>query len=134
MEEPARFKIKDEHKKQWGKLVKQWAKGEKERPKNMTELIAQCADFGVQPIVPDFITGLVFVQNDKHVLTVRLPPKELLVAGEQAVVSVINEPYDLPSFYAEFFTGATARGDLTATERLDLHGARVGEYSVNSCA
>jgi hypothetical protein len=133
MEEPARFKIKDEHKKQWGKLVKAWAKGEKEHPKNLTELKSQCADFGVVPTIPDFITGLVFVQNDKHVLTVRLPPKELLVAGEQWVATT-EGAYPLPSFYDEFFVAAQPRTDMTSNERLDFHGARVGEYSVNSCA
>jgi hypothetical protein len=133
MEEPERFKIPDDQKKQWGKLVKEWAKGERECPKNLTELRAQCAEFSVQPHIPDFMTGIVFVQNDKHVLTVRLPPKELIVKGE-AFVAQQQGAYDLPSFYTEFFSQATPKENLTPSERVALQSARVGEYSVNSCA
>jgi hypothetical protein len=133
MEDPERFKVPDDQRKQWGKLVKAWAKGEKEVPKDLTELRAQCTQFSVQPHIPDFITGVVFVQNDKHILTVRLPPKDLLVAGEE-FVKQSEGAYPLPTFYTDFFSQATPKEDLTPSERVTLHSARVGEYSVNSCA
>jgi hypothetical protein len=133
MEEPARFKVKENSKERWGFLVKDWAKGEKPCPKNLTELLAQCAQGGIEVEVPTFITGIVFVQNDKHVLTVRLPPKELLVAGEEFIRQT-GEAYPLPNFYLDFFSQATLDENLSSAKREKLHAARVGEYSVNSCA
>jgi hypothetical protein len=133
MEEPERFKILDEEKKEWGKLVKAWAKHEKPWPRNKEELLVQCANAGVHPVVPDFVLGVVFIQNDKQLVTVRLPPKDLVEAGEQFVAGQPGA-YPLPPFYSDFFIEPRQRSDLSAAKRLELHDSRVGEYAVNSCA
>jgi hypothetical protein len=127
--QPERFHVEDPDKIAWGKLVKQWIKGEVERPHTIADLKTQCEDCGFTPVVPSYITGLVFVQNDKHVLTIRLPPKEILVAGEQDFIENPDTTYPIPSFYNTFFRDPPPKGE----EKLDLQAARVGEYSVNSC-
>jgi hypothetical protein len=124
-----RFHVADPDKIAWGKLVKQWIKGEVERPHTIDDLKAQCEDRGFTPFVPDYVKGLVFVQNDKHVLTIRLPPKEVLVSGEEDFAANPDDTYPLPSFYNDFFRDPPPKGE----EKLDLQAARVGEYSVNSC-
>jgi hypothetical protein len=127
--QPERFQIPDSDKIEWGKLVKQWIKGEVERPRTIDDLVAQCVDKGITPIVPSYIKGLVFVQNDKHVLTIRLPPKEIVDAGEQDFRENPNANYPLPRFYNDFFRDPPPRGE----EKLNLQAARIGEYVVNSC-
>lgn len=125
-----RFTVADADKVLWGKLVKSWIRHEKEWPRNLEELKAQCLEHGMQaPHVPDYMTGLVFVQNDRHVLTIRLPPKELVEAGEEAFRNDPDGGYPLPSFYTEFFR----QPPPSSQEKLDLQAARIGEYSVNSC-
>lgn len=128
--QPDRFHVEDPDKIAWGKLVKQWIKGEVEKPHNLTMLKQQCQDRGFMPHIPDYVTGLVFVQNDKHVLTVRLPPAEILIAGEQDFIDNPDTAYPLPAFYSAFFRDPPPVGQ----EKLDLQAARVGEYSTNSCA
>jgi hypothetical protein len=127
--QPERFHVADADKIAWGKLVKQWIKGEVERPRNIEALVVQCQERGFTPIVPSYIKGLVFIQNDKHVLTIRLPPKEILEAGEQHFIENPDTAYPLPAFYNDFFRDPPPKDG----ELLDLQAARVGEYSVNSC-
>jgi hypothetical protein len=125
-----RFRVPDADKKPWGKLIKAWAKGERARPANLAELKSQCVSVGMaEPEIPSFITGLVFVQNDRHILTIRLPPKELIEAGESELREDPNAVYPLPRFYADFFRDPPPAGE----EKIDLQAARIGEYSVNSC-
>lgn len=81
------------------------------------------------PDCPSFITGLVIIQNDRHILTIRLPPKELIEAGEATIMADPNSAYKLPGFYSDFFRDPPPVGD----EKLELHAARIGEYAVNSC-
>ncbi len=106
----------------WGHLVKAWAKGEVPQPASIDELCAQCAAHGIAVKVPEHVTDVAFVQNDKHVLTVRLPAHEL--ATDEA----------LPSWYGRFFTDPAPNRVLTEDEKRDLQAARLGEYSVNNCA
>ena len=130
MPEPLRFKVQPGDEVPWGKLVKKWAKGEQAKPRDLAELKRQIADAGMrEPDCPNFITGLVIIQNDRHILTVRLPPKELIESGERKVMENPNEPYPLPTFYSDFFRDPPPVG----SEKLDLHSARIGEYAVNSC-
>jgi hypothetical protein len=129
-----RFQIREADKKVWGVLVKAWAKGEKAKPANLDELKQHMEAAGMSPLpYPDYLKGLVFVQNDKHVLTVRLPPKELVEAGE-AALDAATGAYPLPAFYDEFYVNNARRTNFSATERRELQSARIGEYSVNSCA
>jgi hypothetical protein len=130
MPEPLRFKVQRGDEKAWGKLVKSWARGEQAKPGNLTELKQQIRDAGMQePDCPSFITGLVIIQNDRHILTIRIPPKELIDEGEAAVMADPNAPYPLPALYNDFFRDPPPVGE----EKRELHSARVGEYAVNSC-
>ena len=125
-----RFQIDDADRVQWGKLVKSWVKHEKAWPRTLDELKAQCVEAGMQePRIPDYITGLMLMQYDKHILFIRLPPQDLVEAGENAFRSDPSGGYALPSFYAEFFR----QPPPSLEEKLDLHAARIGEYSMNSC-
>src|SRR5262249_51789734 len=114
-------------------LVKGWVKGLVPKPGNLDELHTQCRDRGISVSVPNYVTGVVFVQNDKHVLTIRLPAKDLVESGEQAI-DTTQSGYPLPSFYERFFHSPASNNELSVEEKLELHAARIGEYSVNSCA
>ncbi len=132
MEACDKFKVSDADQITWGRLVKAWTKGEVPRPADLGELQAQCRERGIAFHLPDYVTDLAFVQNDKHVLTIRLPPRDLHVIGERNVVEQHNG-YPLPSWYERFFRSPVQNTDLTGEERFDLHAARVGEYSINIC-
>jgi hypothetical protein len=72
------------------------------------------------------------MQREKNVLTVRLPAKELVESGEANILER-EVGYPLPSFYEQFFCSPTANMSLSREQKLDLHAARVGEYTVNNC-
>jgi hypothetical protein len=72
----------------------------------------------------------VFVQNDKHILTIRLPPKDMVLEGEADLRSNPNAEYPLPDFYQDFRRDPPPVGE----EKIDLQSARIGEYSINVCA
>jgi len=130
MPEPMRFKVQAGDEKAWGKLLKSWARGQQAKPRNLAELKQQIAAAGMrEPDCPSFITGLVIIQNDRHILTIRIPPVELIDEGEAAVMADPTAAYPLPAFYSDFFRDPQPVGE----EKRDLHSARVGEYSVNSC-
>ncbi len=132
METCDKFKIADADQVAWGHLVKAWTKGDAPWPANLDELSAQCRERGIAIHLPDYVTEVAFVQNDRHVLLVRLPPKDLHVIGERNVVEQQNG-YPLPSWYERFFNSPTQNMGLTGKDRFDLHAARVGEYSINNC-
>lgn len=124
-----RFMVADADRITWGQLVKAWATGQKDKPRNLAELRRQCRDAGMaEPHIPEHVAGLVFVQNDSHVLTVQLPPKEMVEAGERWLAES-DVAYPLPSFYSRFSDDPAPDAD----ERLELQAARIGEYSINSC-
>lgn len=128
-----RFMPQEEDRVLWGELVKAWAKGTQMKPATLAELEQQMADRGLAPpTMPEHITGLVFVQNDKHVLTITLPSKEVLEAIE-GTLGAGPGSYGLPAFYDDFYVAPARRDDFTETEVLNLHAARLGEYVVNSC-
>lgn len=130
MSEPLRFKVQPGDEKKWGKLVKRWARGEQAKPRDLAELKQQISDAHMhEPDCPSFITGLVFIQNDRHILTIRLPPAELINSGEEKVMRDPNQTYPLPAYYSDFFRDPPVVGE----DKRDLHSARVGEYAVNSC-
>jgi hypothetical protein len=127
-----RFRIADADRFAWGHLVKGWIKGQVARPGTIDELRAQCAERGISVNIPDYLQGVVFLQTDKSVLSIRLPPKDLVECGEYNIAER-EVGYPLPSFYERFFASPKANAELTREEKLELHAARVGEYSVNLC-
>ncbi|MEZ5855028.1 MAG: hypothetical protein R3D67_09925 [Hyphomicrobiaceae bacterium] len=121
--------------KAWGGLVKAWTKGTQARPKTIDELKDQMTAAGIPNVhqaFPSFITGLVFVQNDKHILTIRLPSKEQVEASETNLAAGAGG-YPLPPFYDDFYQNSARRTNLTPDEKKELNDKRIGEYSVNSC-
>jgi hypothetical protein len=119
----------------WGKLVKSWIKGTATKPGNITELKAQMSAVGLATDanhIPASITGLAILDYDKHLLMIRLPPKDLVEASEQTFGTPAGA-YPLPSFYDAFYVNAARRNNMTPEERKKLHDARIGEYTVNSC-
>ena len=120
--------------KAWGRLVKAWTKGITPHPTTLAELSEQMIAAGMEPPdLPPFITELAVVQKPKHVLTIRLPAKELVEASEAKIASGGPGEYPLPRFYDEFFKDGTRDTELTQEERLALNDQRLGEYSMNSC-
>jgi hypothetical protein len=127
-----RFRIADADRVSWGHLVKGWIKGQVPRPETIEQLRDQCQERGISVNVPDYLKGLVFLQTDKSVLAIRLPPKELVECSEHNIVER-DMGYPLPSFYERFFSSPTTNPELGREDKLDLHAARIGEYTVNLC-
>ena len=127
-----RFRAADADRVPWGHLVKGWIKGHVARPETIEQLKAQCQERGISISIPDYIDSIAFMQREKNVLTVRLPAKELVESGEANIVER-EVGYPLPSFYEQFFCSPTANTNLSREQKLDLHAARVGEYTVNNC-
>jgi hypothetical protein len=127
-----RFRVADADRVSWGHLVKDWIKGQIPRPETVEQLQAQCRARGIAINVPDYLKGVVFLQTDKSVLSIRLPPKELVECSEENIIDR-DAGYPLPSFYERFFSSPAANPDLTREDKIDLHAARIGEYTVNLC-
>lgn len=129
---PMRFKPSDFDSFTWGQLLKAWAKGDKPKPATLQELADQMVEAGMtRPTFPPHLTTVTFVQSAKTVLTINLPNKEMLAEGEATIEQA--GAYPLPHFYDKFYVNPQRRTDLLSAEKKQLHGARVGEYSINSC-
>jgi hypothetical protein len=107
-----------------GKKFITWSKDPDSRPKTLEEFVIQTA--GIVDTLPGYIKALQFVQADKEVLLVRLPPAEL-VADTEASNKDPNAPYPLPTFYEERLKGGVDPGKQAFFER------RVGDYTIAHC-
>ncbi len=107
-----------------GKKFIAWSKDADSRPKTLEEFVTQTK--GIIDPLPSYIKALQFVQGDKEVLLVRLPPAEL-VADTEASIKDPNALYPLPSFYEERFAGGNDPGHQAFFER------RVGDYTIAHC-
>ena len=123
----------------WGKLVKSWATGENyivrgrpapPIPRTLTELLAQVADIGLRVSFPDGMVGLQIVQYSGQTAVIKLPPKPMVEATE-AEFEAPDALYPMPHFYEEFFHAPLPKMDKA--KLLDLHAARIGDYSIRNC-
>lgn len=111
-----------------GRIVTEWATGERARPATVEDLKAQVR--GVA-IVSDKVRNIEFCQGDSDTLVIRLPVKELI---EQAVNSMCDperdSSYPFPQFYSDFYRP----GMCPVMSPLDILMARVGDYTVAQCS
>lgn len=126
---------------EWGKLIKSWATGKSyfvegqpapPLPETLEQLKTICQQAGFQIRLPGFLSKIQFVKSDADTLTVRLPPKAILLAREEAIVNGSGE-YPLPPFYDKFYGRATRPLEANRTLRLDVHAGRIGDYSIGMC-
>jgi hypothetical protein len=124
----------------WGKLVKSWATGNnyliKDRPappipRTQEELLAQAADIGLTIIFPDGMVGLEIIQYSSQTAVIKLPPKSMIEAAEEEFKQAETPPYPMPRFYEQFFSAPLPRRDTEGL--MDLHAARIGDYSIRNC-
>lgn len=135
-----RFSVDDDIK--WGKLVKSWATGKNyfdptkpanPLPRTLDELKQQCASVGLGINIPAVSKGLAFIQYSAEVLAIKLPPKSMV---EEAEIDFTHGGhYAVPKFYDDFYGrfGTPLTLPDMAT-KMDLHAARIGDYSVRMCA
>lgn len=123
----------------WGKLVKSWATGKNyitptrpapPVPRTRDELLAQAADVGLQITFPDGMVGLAVIKYSSQTAVIKLPPAEMVNATEDELKQEASV-YPLPRFYEDFYRKPLP--SLTVQQRLDLHAARIGDYSVRNC-
>jgi hypothetical protein len=123
----------------WGKLVKSWATGENyivrgrpapPIPRTLADLLAQATDIGLRISFPDGMVGLEIIQYSGQTVVIKLPPKSMVEATE-AEFEATDVVYPMPRFYEEFFH--TPLPKMDKTELLDLHAARIGDYSIRNC-
>ncbi|WFU16565.1 hypothetical protein [Bradyrhizobium sp. CB3481] len=123
----------------WGKLVKSWATGEnyitRDRPappipRTLDELLAQAAEIGLRISFPDGMVGLQIVQYSRQTAVIKLPPKTM-VEDTEGEFEAPDAFYPIPRFYEEFFHAPLPKMDKAML--LQLHAARIGDYSIRNC-
>jgi len=125
----------------WGKLIKTWATGTsyfKEDsppitidqlpiPRSVDELKQQAALVGAGLAIPINMVGLAVIQYSADTVVIRLPPAERIKAKE-AELQQGSGSYWLPDFYAQIIGR-----ELTIAQKLDVHAARIGDYTISMC-
>ncbi|MCC8939742.1 hypothetical protein CI1B_16800 [Bradyrhizobium ivorense] len=123
----------------WGKLVKSWATGNNyiaptrpapPIPRTRDELLAQAAEIGLTITFPDGMVGLEIIQYSGETAVIKLPPKSMIEETE-ALLRGADALYPMPQFYEDFFAAPLPAMD--EARRLELHAARIGDYSVRNC-
>ena len=125
----------------WGKLVKSWATGKNyivpsspappiPIPRTLVELLAQVADTGLRVSFPDDMVGLHIVQYSPETAVIKLPPKSM-VENTETELNKANALYPMPPFYEDFFR--LRLPTMNKAQLLDLHAARIGDYSIRNC-
>ncbi len=116
----------------WGELVEHWINCRHPKPDDTVKLINQMTAhaitgagvYGTSPRPVHFNS----YQEDGP-LVIDLPTAEMLKEGQGTAKP--GEPYPLPSFYDEAFTGT--RKAFTAEVIKHFSASRVGEYTINMC-
>jgi hypothetical protein len=96
----------------------------------MEELLAQAADIGLTIKFPDGMVGLEIIQYSSQTAVVKLPPKSM-VEDTEADFEKQDPLYPMPRFYEDFFSAPLPK--MGKAELLDLHAARIGDYSIRNC-
>lgn len=123
----------------WGKLVKSWATGKNyfnaadppfPIPRTLDELLQTAKSVGVTLTFPAEMVGLAVIQYSAQTAVVKLPPKALVEATETTLQQT-GATYPIPKFYDDFY--ARQLPAMTTARLLDLHAARIGDYSIRNC-
>lgn len=122
-----RVRIADGDYVKWGNLVKAWSKGTLPKPTTLEEFRSQCSDADIGISIPDYVSGVEFVQREKETLLVRLPSSEMIEAAEGMLAT---SAYTLPRFYKDRFN---ADLHVPASQRLDFQAQRIGDYTITLC-
>ena len=122
----------------WGKLVKSWATGSNyispgrpapAIPRTMEDLLTQASEIGLTITFPDGMVGLQIVQYSSQTVVIKLPPKSMIEETEADLVAGLR--YPMPRFYDDFY--GLPLPPLANDAALNLHAARIGDYSVRNC-
>ena len=76
------------------------------------------------------MVALQIVQYSPETAVIKLPPKKMVVDTETEL-EVIDARYPMPQYYEDFFRAPLPKMDKP--NLLDLHAARIGDYSVRNC-
>jgi hypothetical protein len=123
----------------WGKLVKSWATGDNyispdrpapKIPRSLEELLAQAADVGLTISFPDGMVGLAVLEYSPETALVKLPPEGMIRATEAELKA--GDKYPMPRFYDDFY-GRPLPPPKNLKDAMDLHAARIGDYSIRNC-
>jgi hypothetical protein len=123
----------------WGKLVKSWATGDNyvtpggppfPIPRTLDELLAIAKNIQLSIKFPDGMVGLAIIQYSPQTVVLKLPP-ERMVRATEAMLRQAGAVYPMPKFYDDFYHAPLP---AASTEKLlDLHAARIGDYSIRNC-
>ncbi len=123
----------------WGKLVKSWATGNNyvtpggppfPVPRTLTELLSIAQDINLSITFPDGMVGLAIIQYSSQTAVIKLPPKAMVEATE-ATLRAPGAVYPMPKFYTDFYN--VPLPSASTEKLLDLHAARIGDYSIRNC-
>lgn len=134
-----KFEIDAAHEKQWGLLVRGWARGISEfagipydkisPPRTIDELKAQCNLVGIKVKVPTYMTALTIAQHSPEVLVITLPSKKLV---EDALAEHGQQgfKYSIPTFY-DYYCGPLKVAGKDDADK--FQALRIGDYAAGQC-
>ncbi len=111
------------------------------KPRSFGEFWDQCVQAHVglifddgenTPVPRDDGIGLIVIQSDTDVFTLRVPSSATLLEHQGRFLA--GTAYQFPRFYAEVFgTQPDPTQSNTKVKRMTIHAERVGEYTLNTC-
>ncbi len=119
-----------------GKLIARWSLDPATAPTTIAELKA-ALEPGIA-LVPSRCTTLRVVQDEVDEFVLRLPPKHMIEdsVAEFSAADRVEEPYQVPSFYALKLRAADGSEPVVSNEYLndnDFFLARISDYVVSYC-
>jgi hypothetical protein len=111
------------------------------KPRSFVEFWDQCVQAQVGLVFDDGLNtpvlrtegiGLMVIQNDSDVFTLKIPPLPTLLEHERRFIE--GATYQFPRFYADIFGTQPVPAQYdTKVKRMTIHAERVGEYTLNTC-
>lgn len=133
----------------WGYLVKTWATGtsyvpdpdDKKKkipvsrlpvPRTLDDLKDQLKLCGIDKLVkiPAAVKGFAVVQYSPQTLALRLPPKAMIEASEARLAK--KGAYPARPFMDRMYADPSRKA-LSTEEKMEIHAARIGDYTITSC-
>jgi hypothetical protein len=110
-----------------GRLVTEWATGQRSRPETVEDLKRELSGIAE---VPARIKKIEFCQEDMETLVIRLPVREIIERAVDEMADPERESrYPFPQFYTDFFHP----GFCPVMTPLDILMARLGDHTIEQC-
>lgn len=106
----------------FGKLIADWATGDKPQPKDIDDMRKQCKDVAH---IPDRLKNLELVQSTLDTLVIKIPPKEMVEESKRIIPSLAS--YPTPAYYYQKFINGSSMSNE------EFLYARIADYTIGQC-